>query len=254
MAQHARNYIETMKTNQNVKYDPITGVISQYGGGSMIKPGSYDRYVPFKNFPEANFLIMAWPLGLLQASCNPFKGERMLKGVNLGEIAQRVLLRVEPELRDFKVTVDTLKYFAEKHKTFESESVGFTYKDLMAIYGDTEGGVIGLNTIPEGAAPDYTLERWQNAIKRILDKPYKSLNDRERMALKMLSISGWDIIQANNGGHKCITNISGLMYFGKAGTHFLKQLQHEFEKELKITIFNELKEKTPTIGPSKDTI
>jgi len=245
MTQHASDYSEKMKGSDKVKYDSVTGVISQYGGGSMIKPGSYDRYVPFKNFPDANFLIIAWPLGLLQASCNPFKTERTLKGVNLGEIAQRVLSKSETALRDFKVTVDSLKYFGEKHKSFGPESVGFTYNDLIAIYGES---INGLDTVPNGAAPDYTVERWQNAIKKILNKPYTELNDRERKALKMLTISGWDIVQANSGGHKCITNISGLMYFGKMGTFFLKELQSNFEDELKSVIYEELNAVTPKIG------
>ena len=254
MAQNARDYGESMKISDKVKYDQVTGIISQYGGGPLFKPGAYDRYVPFKNFPDANFLIIAWPLGLLQASCNPFKSERTIKGVNLGEIAQRVISKLEPELKGFYVTIDTLKYFAEKHKSFDTESVGFTYKDLVAMYGDTSGGILGLNTIPEGSNPDYTVERWQTTIKRIMDKPYTSLTDRERKALKLLSISGWDIIQANSGGHKCITNISGMMYFGKAGNQFLKQLQLEFEKELKIAVFEDLKTKTPEIGGTKTTI
>jgi hypothetical protein len=232
MTQHAKQYAETMKTSQNVKYNPTTGIISQYGGGSMIKPGSYDRYVPFKNFPEANFLIIAWPLGLLQASCNPFKAERSLKGVNLGEIAQEVLLKFKPQLEQFEITVDTIKYFAEKHKDFGQESVGFTYNDLIAIYGQTEGGVVGLDSIPQGAKEGYTVERWRNAIKKVMDKPYTTLNDNEIKALKMLKVSGWDMIQANSGGHKCITNISGLMYFGKQGVPYLKDFQAEFEKEL----------------------
>lgn len=236
MGQHAKEYAETMKVSDKVKYDPTTGVISQYGGGSMIKPGSYDRYVPFKNFPEANFLIIAWPLGLLQASCNPFKAERSLKGVNLGEIAQDVLAKFKTQLQEFQITVDTIKYFAEKHKDFSEGSVGFTYNDLIAIYGETEGGIIGLNKIPQGAKEGYTVERWQNAIKNVMNKPYSTLNEKEVKALKMLKVSGWDIIQANSGGHKCITNISGLMYFGKQGTQYLKDFQAEFEKELKSKI------------------
>jgi hypothetical protein len=202
----------------------------------MVKPGSYDRYVPFKNFPEANFLIIAWPLGLLQASCNPFKAERSLKGVNLGEIAQEVLVKFKPQLEQFEITVDTIKYFAEKHKDFSQESVGFTYNDLMAIYGQTEGGITGLNTVPEGAKEGYTVERWREAIKKVMDKPYTSLGEKEIKALKMLKVSGWDIIQANSGGHKCITNISGLMYFGKQGVPYLKEFQAEFEKELRTKI------------------
>jgi len=52
MSQNAKVYAETMKTSPNVKYDPVTGIISQYGGGPLSKPGAYDRYVPFKNYPS----------------------------------------------------------------------------------------------------------------------------------------------------------------------------------------------------------
>lgn len=238
MSQHAKTYAEEMKKSGNVNYNEEYGIITQYGGGSLFKPGAYDRYVPFKNFPEANFLIIAWPLGLLQASCNPFKSERTLKGVNLGEISQEVLQKFKNELMNFNVSVDTLKYFAEKNKSFGEESVGFTFTDLIALYRDTENGIKGLNTVPESASPDYTVERWQNALKKVMDKPYTSLSEKEKKALKMLTITGWDIIQANSGGHKCITNISGLMYFGKEGVQFLKIFQQEFKKllEEKISI------------------
>ena len=89
LQKNAKQYMDTMKTSPNVKL--VGNIIVQYGGGNMFNPGSYDRYTPFKNNPEADFLVIAWPLGLLQASCNPFKKERELKGVNLGDIAQEVL-------------------------------------------------------------------------------------------------------------------------------------------------------------------
>jgi hypothetical protein len=113
----------------------------------------------------------------------------------------------------------------------------------VAIYGQTDGGIIGLNEIPMGAKAGYTLERWQNAIKNIMSKPYmkkieetdetaQNLSENEIRALKILKVSGWDMIQANSGGHKCITNISGLMYFGKNGVEWLKKLQSEFKNVL----------------------
>ena len=125
MKQNLEKYIETQKDSDKVKYFKDYGIISQYGGGALFKPGSYDRYVPFKLYPEANFLVISWPLGLLQASCNPFKANRELKGVNLGDIAQEVLKTFESDLKQKKITIDTIKYFAEKHKSFDEESVGF---------------------------------------------------------------------------------------------------------------------------------
>jgi len=236
MKSNLTDYIEVQSKSGNVEYDEKYGIIKQYGGGSMFKPGSYDRYVPFKLYPEANFLVISWPLGLLQASCNPFKKSRELKGVNLGEIAQEVLGKYKEELKNKIISVDTIKYFAEKNKEFSEESVGFNYNDMVAMFDSTDDGIMGLNKIPKGASSDYTLERWQNAIKKIMEKPYSKLSERENKALKMLRVTGWDMIQANSGGHKCITNISGLSYFGKYGVPFLKKFSEEFVNVLKSKI------------------
>jgi hypothetical protein len=250
MTTNQQNYIKAQKGSDKVKFDEEYGIITQYGGGSMIKPGSYDRYTPFKNNPEANFIVLVWPLGLMQSSCNPFQTNRSLKGVNLGEIAQEVLLKFKDELENFTLTFDTIKYFAEKHKSFDATpnekgqfgqhatpapgtSVGFTNTDMLALFGETEGGIRGLDAPPKGVPADYTVERWQAAIKKIMDKPYKSLSDKEVKALKLISINGWDMVQANSGGHKCITNISGFMYFGKQGVPFMKKIAREFYSELK---------------------
>ena len=265
MAQNARIYQETMRTSENVKYDPVTGIISQWGGGPLSKPGAYDRYVPFKNFPDANFLIIVWPMGILQSSCNPFKGERALKGVNLGEITQRVLKRFESTLKNNYVTLERIKYATEREAG--EGAVGFTFHDLLAIYGETEGGIVGEKNgvrfdwrkqVPPGSKPEYTTERWHNALKNLLDRPYIELNsapnrDQIMSVLRLLKVSWWDVIQANSGGHKCITNISGLQILeGKVRSELLKALQLEFEKELKIVVFEELKTKTPEVGGMSD--
>ena len=261
MAQNAKIYRESMKTSGNVKYDPITGIISQYGGGPLSKPGAYDRYVPFKNYPDANFIIIVWPMGILQASCNPFKVDRALKGVNLGEIAQKVLSKFETELRNNYVTLERIKYATEREAG--EGAVGFTYHDLIAIYGETEGGIKSdrngqvfdwQTEVPPGSKPDYTVDRWHNSLKNLLSRPYieldKSPNRNQIMSvLKMLKVSWWDLIQANSGGHKCITNLSGFQILdGKVRVELLKALQIEFEKELKVIVFEELKANTPEIG------
>lgn len=236
MKSNLDDYIRLQSRSENVKYDEEYGIISQYGGGALFKPGAYDRYVPFKLHPEANFLVIAWPLGLLQASCNPFKQGRELKGVNLGEIAQEVLSEFKEDLVNKKITIDTIKYFAEKNKDFNPESVGYNYTDMVAMFEDTENGIMGLESVPEGSSPEYTVDRWKSAIKKVMEKPYVSLTDREIKALKMLSVTGWDMIQANSGGHKCITNISGLMYFGKEGVPYLKKFSEKFIEKLKLKI------------------
>jgi len=232
MKKNLSDYIERQKTSTDVEYLEDYGIISQYGGGNMFKPGSYDRYVPFKNNPDANFLVIAWPMGLLQASCNPFKANRELKGVNLGEIAQEVLTDFESELKSKYLTVDSMKYTSEKSRGFGPESIGFTYSDMVALYGDSEGGIIGLNNTPKGSPEDYTVERWQNALKKLMDKPYKSLSEKEIKALKLLKISYWDVIKSNSGGHKCITNID-LKYFGGETKDLLTKFKDSFVDKLK---------------------
>ena len=49
----------------------------------------------------------------------------------------------------------------------------------------------------------------------------------------MLSINGWDMVQSQSGGHKCITNMSGLSYFGKDGKDFLLKFKDTFVQKLK---------------------
>ena len=150
---------------------------------------------------------------------------------------------MKPPLKDKMITIDSIKYFAEKHKSFDENSVGFNYTDMIAMFEETEDGIQGLDSTPKGVSEDYTVDRWQQALKKVMDKPYSKLSDKEIKALKLLKVSGWDMIQANSGGHKCITNISGLQYFGKDGNIFLKEMSKEFVKQLK-----------SKIKPSKNTI
>lgn len=232
MKKNLEDYIERQKTSKDVEYIEEYGIISQYGGGNMFKPGSYDRYVPFKNFPNANFLVIAWPMGLLQASCNPFKPNRELKGVNLGEITEDVLNDFENELKSKELSVDVIKYISEKNKDFGPDSVGFTFNDMVALYGDSEGGVKGLNETPKGSPEDYTVERWQNALRKLMSKPYTSLTEKGVKALRLLKISYWDVIKSNSGGHKCITNID-LKYFGSETKELLIKFQESFVTKLK---------------------
>jgi hypothetical protein len=228
-------YVKQMKSHQNVNIDD--SIIIQYGGGSMIAPGSYDRYTPFKNNPEADFLVIAWPMGLVQASCNPFKKERELKGINLGEIAQEVLGKWESELRQKYVPLSTIKWIAESAKDFGTMSIGFTFKDFMAFYGD--------RFTPEEK------KLYLDKVKKLMERPFTSLTEEEKMALDDIKVSAWDLIQANSGGHKCITNISALNFLGRSKrppegkykynpesddtpyVKFTKMIQNEFVKKLK---------------------
>ena len=232
LQKNAQDYVQQMKDYPRVS----DNIIFQYGGGSMFKPGSYDRYTPFRNNPEADFLIMVWPMGLVQASCNPFKKDRELKGVNLGEIAQEVLSKWEGQLKQKTVPLSTIKWVSET--SVGPESVGFTFKDFDALYG-------GKFMFMDGG--EQALEK----VRELMEKPFKDLTESEMALLDKIGINTWDLIQANSGGHKCITNISGLNYLGRSkrppvGTYkydpekedspyvkFTKMVANEFENKLK---------------------
>jgi hypothetical protein len=233
LEKNKEDYVQKMKNYPEVS----NNVIVQYGGGSMMKPGSYDRYTPFRNNPEADFLVIAWPMGLLQASCNPFKKDRELKGVNLGDIAQEVLSKWEGQLKDRQIPLSTIKWISEDVKGFGPESVGFTFKDFVALYGKNY------------KSKQNGKEELIN-IGNLMEKPFEQLTEEERQILDEVTVNAWDVIQSNSGGHKCITNISGLMYMGRAkrppqGKYkydperedspyikFLKMLQREFVRVL----------------------
>jgi hypothetical protein len=235
LEKNKENYVQTMKTSPNVKVDG--NIIVQYGGGNMMKPGSYDRYTPFRNNPEADFIVIAWPLGLVQASCNPFKKERSLKGVNLGEIKDEVLGKWESQLKERNIPLSTIKWISESGKDFGPESVGFTYKDFRALYGDKFKSNDG--------------EDFMEQIETAMSKPFSDLTDDEINLLDNVTVNAWDIIVSNSGGHKCITNISGLNYMGRskrppqgknkysgdndeaAYVKFTKMIQQEFVRVLK---------------------
>ena len=232
LQKNAEDYKEKMKSFPKVS----DGIIFQYGGGSMFKPGSYDRYTPFRNNPEADFLIMAWPMGLVQASCNPFKKSRELKGVNLGEIAQEVLGKWEEQLKQRTIPLSTIKWVSET--AVNPESIGFTFKDFMALYGDK------FTTMEDG-------EKILNHIQDMMEVPFKDLPEEHREMLDKIGINAWDLIQSNSGGQKCITNISGLNYLGRSkrppqgqyrydsekddspSVKFTKMIANEFERKLK---------------------
>jgi hypothetical protein len=212
LQKNAEDYAQQMKDFPTVS----DNIIFQYGGGSMYKPGSYDRYTPFRNNPEADFLIMAWPMGLVQASCNPFKKERKLKGVNLGEIAQEVLSKWEGQLKTKTIPLSTIKWVSET--AVGPESVGFTFKDFDALYGEK------FMYMDNG-------EQLLNHIKEMMETPFKDLSEEHRQMLDQIGINAWDLIQANSGGHKCITNISGLNYLGRSKRPPQGQYRYDPEKD-----------------------
>ena len=236
-------YIQQMKDYSKKSYED--GIIVKDGGGSMTKPGSYDRYVSFKLYPDADFQVITWgSVGLLQVSCNPFKEQRGLKGIDLGEINRGILEGRKSELEQIKVTAGRLKKVAETSKKFvPGESVGFTAKDLIAFYGNA---VQGYNEIPRKFEnflskkyPDYDkgLQEWKKIVNKAMSKPYVELSEFEQSVLDSVYTTAYDVIKNNSGGHKCITNFQTSALGGGFGpyktTEFIKEIKDEFVQILK---------------------
>jgi hypothetical protein len=113
----------------------------------------------------------------------------------------------------------------------------------MALYG---------NKFDDGNVSRESL----NVIERAMDTPFKDLSEKEMDLMDAIKVSAWDLIKANSGGHKCITNIAALNYVGR-GTRppkgkyrynpndgdspfvkFTKMIQREFARVLKEKIDN----------------
>jgi hypothetical protein len=194
LLQNQIDYIEDRKTDKDI--DVEDKIIFQYGLGYIGRKGSYDRYTPFINNPEGDFLITAFPIGMVQVSCNPFKTDRALKGVNLGKVKDEVLSEFETELKNIEVSLSSLKWISESDPGFTEESIGFTYRDLKALYGN-----------------DYVIQDVsEEELQNIMNQHFNKLSEEDKEILDGIYINGWDIVLRNSGGHRCITNISGLNY------------------------------------------
>jgi hypothetical protein len=231
LMKNQETYIQSRK-DKGVTYED--GIISQYGLGSM-KPGGYDRYTPFINHPNAEFLVTGLPMGMVQASCNPYKKERALKGVDLGQIKDEILDKFKDELESQRVTFGTLKRISEMDTS--EKSVGFTYKDMLAIYGN---------------APSFTVKGGKDLerqLQQMSQTLYKDIPYEDKKLFNRVYVNGYDVIKANSGGHKCITNISGINFLYPKSkfddpekrkrvsyVDLLKAIQQEFVDTLKLKI------------------
>jgi len=232
---------------KGVHFDEDYKIVTQYGGGSMIKPGSYDRYVVFKNNPEADFNCIAWPMGLLQVSCNPFK-EKVLKEINLGEIAKEVLAKHESTLKRFFVSLESIKKEFETSQDWKSmakaegddyEGVGFKFSDLEAFYKDClfekkDNNVVNVDI------NDQKLRSSMNTL-------FTDLTPDQKFYLSNIKIPAWELIIRNSGGHPSITNITGLNFlkYNKAALKIAYKTEKYVDvlKTLAKDFVNVLKEK-----------
>lgn len=213
--------------------------IVQYGGGEMFRPAFYDRYTPFKNHPDAHYLVIAWPMGLLQISKNPFKSAK--NPHDLGKVGKKVMSKFKGKMKKKQVPLAYIKALLDKdarksiekdlkgrgqdikampRNQIEGQIFGFTYKDFAALYADKAKG------LGKG--------RKRDIIEDIMNKPYNFLSKKQKDLLESVTISLWDIVNATSGGHHDITNISGLNFYGKGYVdELLKKMMFVAAKEMK---------------------
>ena len=227
-------YIETRKRvildkdgnvvgkHPDIDYDDDYKIIKQYGIGYVIPNGSYDRYVVFKNNPEAEIVCTIFPMGLIQVSCNPFI-EKKLKGVDLGAISKEVLGKFKYQFSNINIPVTDIKRISEDEikkmkNRYGSDytGIGFTLTDLMAFY---KNSIISLPNRKSGDMKTRTILNLEDdnnndvkLIKKWMDVPYESWPYNIRREIENFKIPIWTIIEQNSGGHPSITNISGLNY------------------------------------------
>lgn len=225
-------YIETRKMftkeygrevkHPEIDYDETYKIVKQVGIGRVFDPGSYDRYVVFKNFPEAEFVCTVFPMGLIQVSCNPFK-EKRIKAVNLGEITKEVLAKYKYQLSNIRIGISDIKKINEdevskmKNKYGpEYKAMGFRFSDLKSLYKDSivylpgrlKGDLKtrGTLNLDDMSIPEVKL------LSEWMDKTYQEWPYEVAEEINHLKIPVLDIITSLSGGHPSITNIQGFNY------------------------------------------
>lgn len=206
--------IKTMKTGVSMEFGPV---VVQYGSSSLVSQKVvYDRYTVFKVHPDSLFLVIMWPLGLLQATRNPFK--KNVPNIHLGDLARSILERkYKSKLQNIEVSLEYIKRTFEKKAI--DDSLGFGFNDFLALFKEYAKGLDGS-------------QKWAEIVSDITNKKYDDLSDKQKNVLKKITVTAWDVINAQSGGHPAITNISGLNFIGRGYVDIMKEMAMDVVKEL----------------------
>ena len=212
--------IKNIKSGESIM---IGNVVCQYGGGAMGKGKQYDRYTVFKNHPTADFLCIGWPLGLVQASQNPFKGGKT--PIHLGNLVLgKIMKKYKSKLQSKQIELGYLKrtYEMDISKKGLEGAVGYTFDDFINTFKPNQ--VKGIDLESTGS--------WNNLVKDITNKQFRDLSFKQKQILNKVSISAWDVIMSQSGGHPAITNLTNLNFLGKGYTDIMKSIMTDIVKEL----------------------
>lgn len=201
----------------------INNVVCQYGGGSMGKGRQYDRYTVFKNHPTADYLCIGWPMGLIQASANPFKKGK--SPIHLGDLVlKKIMKKYKSQFSSKYIELSYLKKTYEKDiiKKGLEGAVGYTFEDFINTFSNNQ--IQGLDLEKTGS--------WKNIIQDITNKQFKDLSFKQKGILNKVKISAWDVIMSQSGGHPSITNLTNLNFLGKGYTDIMKKIMEDIVIEL----------------------
>ncbi len=256
ITQNLEKYIQSRKGDETIQFDDQYKIVKQYGIGSVFDSGSYDRYVVFKNNPEAEFVCTIFPMGLIQVSCNPFR-EKKLKGVDLGGITKEVLNKYKYQLSNINVPISDIKRISEsdidgmKKKYGPTyQGIGFSFSDLVSFYNKSiiylphrkSGDLKTRKNLDLSGSEDSEVIK---LIQSCMNKPWVEWSQDDKREMDWFKIPVLSIIEANSGGHPSITNIQGINYlssrrdllkrlFGtEEYTEVMKKLADEFIIKLK---------------------
>jgi hypothetical protein len=190
--------VPTMGNGQSFMFG---NTVFQKGAGFMGKGNQYDRYTIFGLWPDAHYLVTQWPMGMIQVSGNPFS--KLKNDHHLGDLVMKTVMpKFKSRLEGEKIGLDRVMWEFERDiakKKIEG-AVGFNWADFFALFSDKIKGMESKN------------DSWPNMIKDIADRPYASMSSKQKEILSKVYVSAWDVIMASSGGHKSITNISGLSF------------------------------------------
>jgi len=197
--------------------------VVQYGGGFMGKGRTYDRYTPFKLWPNADYLEIIWAMGLIQVSKNPFKSGK--NPYNLADLVwNKVMSKWKGKMTKERVSLATVKRVFEQDIKGNTDAMGFKFEDFVALFDKNQ--VKGMDIEAEGGYNDF--------IKKISSLKFSQLSYKQKQVLEKITISYWDLVVAQSGGHKDITNIQLGSFMGKGFMdNWVKPIASDIAKEMK---------------------
>ena len=125
--------------------------------------------------------------------------------------------KYKSKLENIEVSLEYVKRTFEKKA--DDDSLGFNFNDFIALFEKYAKGLEGK-------------ESWLNLVSDITNKKYDDLSDKQKNVLKKITVSAWDVINAQSGGHPAITNISGLNFIGRGYVDIMKEMAMDVVKEL----------------------